>query len=100
MPVEKYGRTTALTQGSVCAVDVDVDVSYSTGTAAFVNQIAVCASRGAFIKAGDSGSLLVTAATGHSPVGLMFAGDASGRYGFANPIDSVLAAFGVSIDGS
>lgn len=100
MAVEKYGRTTALTQGSVCGVDVELNVGYSSGTAHFVHQVAVCAGKGAFIKAGDSGSLLVARNGSNTPVGLMFAGDSSGRYGFANPINSVLSALGVSIDDS
>ena len=100
MSVEKYGRTTSLTQGTVCAIDFEGNIGYSSGTAYFVNQIVVCSNKGAFLKAGDSGSLLVTSDGNNTPVGLMFAGDSSGRYGFANPIDDVLSALGVSIDGS
>ncbi len=101
MTVEKYGRTTSLTQGTVCAIDWDGDVGYSSGTAHFVHQIVVCAGRGPFLKAGDSGSLLVTRDRSHTPVGLMFAGDSSGKYGIANQIGAVLSALGgVSIDGS
>jgi hypothetical protein len=32
-------------------------------------------------------------------VGLLFAGDASGTYAIANPINEVLGRFGVTIDG-
>lgn len=99
MAVEKYGRTTSLTQGTVCATNTDVNIGYTSGTAYFVNQIVVCSNKGPFIKAGDSGSLLVTSSA-HQPTGLMFAGDSSGHYGFANPIDDVLSALHVSIDGS
>ena len=95
--VQKYGRTTALTKGTIAGVNVTVNVGYTTGTARFVEQILVTA-RKAFIKAGDSGSLLVTD-PGRNPVGLLFAGDASGRYAFANPIGPVLKRFGVRIDG-
>jgi hypothetical protein len=96
--VQKYGRTTALTKGQITGVDVTIYVGYSTGTARFIDQILV-QSRKAFIKAGDSGSLLVTE-SGCSPVGLLFAGNANGTYAFANPIGPVLSAFGVSsIDG-
>jgi hypothetical protein len=100
MAVEKYGRTTALTRGTVCAVGWDGDIGYSSGTAHFVNQVVVCANRGPFLKAGDSGSLLVTNDNNRNPVGLMFAGDSSGQYGIANQIGNVLSALGVSIDGS
>jgi len=97
MPVQKYGRTTALTKGRVYATNATVNVGYSSGTARFVDQIWVY-STGAFIKAGDSGSLLVTdPAT--KPVGLLFAGDSSGKWAVANRIDLVLSAFGVTVDG-
>jgi hypothetical protein len=85
--VQKYGRTTALTKGTIKGVDVTILVSYTDGNATFTNQIMV-QGRG-FIKAGDSGSLLVTD-PGCSPVGLLFAGDSSGRNAFANPIGDVL----------
>ena len=95
--VQKYGRTTSLTKGSIAGINVTVNVGYTSGTARFVNQILVTA-RKAFIKAGDSGSLLVTDPD-RNPVGLLFAGDSSGRYAFANPIGPILERFGVSIDG-
>lgn len=95
--VQKYGRTTGLTKGTVTGINATVSVGYSSGTALFKNQIIV-QSRKPFIKAGDSGSLLV-ADPGRESVGLLFAGDATGNYGVANPIDAVLAALGVTIDG-
>jgi hypothetical protein len=98
LAVQKYGRTTGLTTGTIQAINATISVSYSTGTATFVNQIVVYARRG-FIKAGDSGSLLVTGNAAANPVGLLFAGNSSGSYGIANPIDAVLNSFGVSIDG-
>jgi len=85
----------------VTGIDADVFVDYDSGRARFRHQIVV-GSRSAFIKAGDSGSLLVTKSvtkSGVNPVGLLFAGDKSGRTAIANPIDLVLGAFGVSIDG-
>lgn len=95
--VQKYGRTTSLTKGTIAAISVTVDVGFTSGTARFEDQILVAA-RKSFIKAGDSGSLLVTD-PGRNPVGLLFAGDMSGRYAFANPIGPVLQRFGVGIDG-
>ncbi len=97
MAVQKYGRTTSLTKGTVTAINATINVGYSAGTARFTGQILV-QSRKPFIRSGDSGSLLVTKA-GNSPVGLLFAGDNSGKFGVANDIDDVLGAFGVSIDG-
>ncbi len=96
--VQKYGRTTSLTKGQVSAVNATINIGYSSGTARFVGQIVVTGSRGPFIKPGDSGSLLVTDPD-KNPVGLLFAGDSSGKYGIANQIGPVLAAFGVTIDG-
>ncbi len=95
--VMKYGRTTALTKGTVTGIDGNFIIGYGSGEAFFVNQIIV-QSRKPFIKAGDSGSLLVT--TEKNPVGLLFAGNATGNYAIANHIDIVLEAFGVYIDSS
>lgn len=95
LPVQKYGRTTSLTKGTVTGINATVDVGYSSGTALFVGQIIV-QSRKPFIKAGDSGSLLVTDPE-KNPVGLLFAGNASGKLAVANPIDDVLAAFDVDV---
>ena len=94
--VQKYGRTTRLTKGSVDAINATLKVSYSSGTARFVDQIIVKAP--GFIKPGDSGSLLVTDPD-RAPVGLLFAGNPDGSYAIANRIDLVLDAFGVEVDG-
>ncbi|HBG46360.1 MAG TPA: hypothetical protein DDW94_05150 [Deltaproteobacteria bacterium] len=96
--VQKYGRTTALTKGIISGINATIIVNYgAAGNATFVNQIIVHSNR-AFIKAGDSGSLLVNDPV-PNPVGLLFAGNSSGQYGIANPIDAVLSSFGVTIDG-
>jgi hypothetical protein len=102
MAVQKYGRTSSLTKGTITGTNVAITVGYSSGTALFVNQIIV-QSRSAFIKGGDSGSLLVTN-PGKQPVGLLFAGNTSGTYAVANNIGDVLTAldslgYEVSIDG-
>ena len=97
--VQKYGRTTSLTKGYVSGIKATVKVTYSSGTALFTNQIVVTASKGKFIGAGDSGSLLVTD-PGKAPVGLLFAGTSNGRTAIANQIGDVLIAFGVTVDGS
>lgn len=97
MAVQKYGRTTALTKGTITGIDGIINIGYSSGTARFVDQIIVT-SRSPFIKAGDSGSLLVTDPD-TNPVGLLFAGDSSGKFAIANHIDDVLDALGVTVDG-
>jgi hypothetical protein len=95
--VQKYGRTTALTKGAVNAINATINIGYDSGTARFVNQIVVYGKK-PVIKAGDSGSLLVTD-PGKNPVGLLFAGSSDGKWAIANPIDAVLDRFNVSIDG-
>jgi hypothetical protein len=98
--VQKYGRTTGLTHGEVSAVNVYVEVCYEQiwgfciKSAYFFDQIQISGS--GFSGGGDSGSLIVTDDTNKNPVGLLFAG--SDTTTFANRIDSVLDAFGVTID--
>ena len=99
--VQKYGRTTGLTTGTVAAIHATVRVGYGSGIARFVDQIIVEGDKGGFLKAGDSGSLLVTYDTDDAnPVGLLFAAGRGGKIAVANPIDLVLDAFSVSIDDS
>ncbi len=96
--VQKYGRTTQLTKGTVTGINATVFVGYSSGTARFVDQIIVQSNK-PFLKSGDSGSLLVTDPD-RNPVGLLFAGNRSGKLAVANRIDLVLERFGVDIDGN
>jgi len=98
MAVQKYGRTSSLTKGTVTGTNATILIGYSSGTAQFVNQIIV-QSRSPFIKAGDSGSLLVTNDKKKNPVGLLFAGNSSGNYAVANDIGAVLDSLDVTIDG-
>ena len=99
MAVQKYGQTTKHTTGQVYAINARVDVGYDSGVARFVNQIII--TPGEFSDSGDSGSLIVTKSDNLDddkiPVGLLFAGSSSMTV--ANPIDAVLARFGVTIDG-
>ena len=95
MAVQKYGRTTGLTEGEVYALNATVRVGYSSGTARFVGQIII--TPGGFSDGGDSGSLIVTNDESCNPVGLLFAG--SSTMTVANPIDLVLDRFNVTVDG-
>jgi Fibronectin type III domain len=106
LPVQKYGRTTGFTQGTVNAVNVDVDVCYFPITetlcfpgfeAHFVNQFSTPDGSVKFSDSGDSGSLIVAQGT-NEPVGLLFAGGEGLTIG--NPIGPVLQRFGVTIDGA
>ncbi len=97
LKVQKFGRTTELTKGEITAVKGIFMVGYSSGIALFADQIVV-ESRKPFIKPGDSGSLLVTQPN-NNPVGLLFAGDQTGKLAIANDIDNVLSDLHVTIDG-
>jgi len=97
LAVQKYGRTTGLTSGKITAINWTGWVSYDSGSALFADQIVV-EGRKPFLKAGDSGSLLVTQA-GNNPVGLLFAGNRNGKMAIASPIGPILERFGVTIDG-
>jgi hypothetical protein len=106
--VQKSGRTTGHTVGTISAIDVDVDVSYSkecggggSQAARFTKQIMIAP--GNFSAGGDSGSLIVeaNAADANSglprAVGLLFAGSSTTT--IANPIDAVLRNLGVVMPG-
>lgn len=97
--VMKYGRTTGETSGMVKGINVIVNVQYDVGNVArFVGQILI--GGGSFSGGGDSGSLVVLSAKGandRKPVGLLFAGGS--HFALANPIDTVLTRFDVTIDG-
>ena len=88
MAVQKYGRTTALTDGVVTAIAASVIVRYDAGQARFDGQIIIEGTNGSFSAGGDSGSLVVVTGT-NDPVGLLFAGSSS--ITIANPIDDVLS---------
>jgi hypothetical protein len=95
--VQKYGRTTGLTKGTVTGLNATVTIGYDVGKARFVKQVIIQGSGGSFSAGGDSGSLIVTQ-SGNHPVALLFAGSSTNTIG--NPIDLVLGAFGgVAIDG-
>ncbi len=100
LPVMKYGRTTALTNGTITGVNFAVLVDYGNGqTARFVNQIIITGSSGAFSRGGDSGSLVVASSGRYArrAVGLLFAGNDTVTV--ASPIKPILSRFGVSISG-
>lgn len=101
MAVQKYGRTTGHTLGTVAEINVTVSVCFQTRgpfmcalSATFVNQFTI--TPGDFSAGGDSGSLIVRNTTQANPVGLLFAGSSTRT--IANPIGAVLSRFNVSID--
>lgn len=97
--VQKYGRTTRQTEGTITGINAVIDVGYPRGNARFVDQIVI--TDGSFSTGGDSGSLIVTKGLllgDRRPVALLFAGSDANT--IANPIDVVLDRFGITIDGS
>lgn len=100
--VQKYGRTTSLTtKGRITGINATINIGYDSGTARFVNQIIVETRKPGFIQGGDSGSLLVIqgGSDDRKPVGLLYAGNSTGKMAVANHIDAVLSRFSVTIDG-
>ena len=100
--VQKYGRTTGLTNGTISGINATMNVAYDSGTARFIDQIIVDGSRGGFLKGGDSGSLLVVNGGGDDrrPVGLLFAGNRSGKTAIANRIDGLLGLLSDLVPGT
>ncbi|MFW6089940.1 MAG: PKD domain-containing protein, partial [Gemmatimonadota bacterium] len=101
LDVQKFGRTTAHTTGTVAETNVEVSVCYETrgpfqcaSAATFVNQFTI--TPGSFSSGGDSGSLIVTDDGSADPVGLLFAG--SDTRTIANPIGAVLDRFDAVIE--
>ncbi len=100
--VQKSGRTTGYTQGTVASTNFTINVSGygccgNGGVARFIGQIRVNAiGNGPFIMGGDSGSALLN--MNNEIVGLLHSGPATGLAGNANQIDDVLNALGVTLD--
>ena len=99
-PVQKYGRTTKLTHGTITGINATLSICYEvviifcTKSATFVDQLVI--EPGPFSGGGDSGSLIVTDDINRSPVALLFAG--SSTQTIANRIDLVLSNFNVQVD--
>ena len=96
MSVAKAGRTTGFTCASIAATNTSVTVQYETqcggGTTwnvSYTNQVLI--NSRTFSAGGDSGSLIVDAATAR-PVALLFAGSSSTT--IANPIGDVMTKLG------
>jgi hypothetical protein len=87
--VQKSGRTTGYTTGSIQQIDVTVNVNYGGPIATFTGQLLA----GAMSQGGDSGSAVLDME--RRVVGLLFAGSTSTT--ILNPIQLVLDALAVQI---
>jgi hypothetical protein len=103
--VKKSGRTSGLTHSHISGLNATVRVAFTNecngGTyyKNFSGQIVVANSSSSFLKAGDSGSLMVED-TSPNPraIGLLFA--ANNTQAFANPIGQVLSFLGATMVGN
>ncbi|MDB5072982.1 MAG: hypothetical protein JWM87_4093 [Candidatus Eremiobacteraeota bacterium] len=97
MEVEKFGRTTGHTVGTITSVAFGVGVPYEdpagqTIEVNFAEQVTITTSDGSpFSSPGDSGSVVLQRGTG-TAVALVTAG--TGTYTMANPIRRVLYELG------
>jgi hypothetical protein len=101
--VEKLGRTTGHTLGTVTAFELDnVVVAYDIGNVRFDDQIEIESTESSpFSDGGDSGSLIFTS-EGNRAFALLFAGSQQGGSNdmgltYANPIEEVLRALKVTL---
>ena len=93
MQVQKFGRTTSHTVGTITQVSATFVVQgYPDGPATFVDQVAITGDSGSFLAGGDSGSGLCD--MGGRAVGLCFAG--SQTIGIANTWPNVATALNVT----
>ncbi len=93
MEVQKVGRSTGHTMGTVIGLHARIRVNYENGRyAQFQNQIAIQRPDGLpFSQGGDSGALILSVRP-CQPVGLLFAG--GDLITFANPLRSVMDCLG------
>jgi hypothetical protein len=103
--VKKSGRTTGTTHSWVSGLNATVRVTFTrechggTYQKTFYGQIVVNNPSNTFLRAGDSGSLLVQdIATNPRAIGLLYAGNNTAA--FANPIGQVLNFLGATMVGN
>jgi hypothetical protein len=101
-PVQKSGRTTGFSEGTVTAVGISVDVpasgGFCCGALTMNDQIEWQPAPGMALQGGDSGSSLLSVAAQEQQrvVGLNFG--QAGSFAYANRIDRVLSALNLTLD--
>jgi len=100
MAVQKSGRTTGHTTGTIGSVNTSVNVQYQKNcgsgkktTISYQGQYVINSS--SFSAGGDSGSLILTNTSCAHPVALLFAGSSSDTIG--NPINEVMAKMSTAL---
>jgi hypothetical protein len=94
MRVEKVGRGTSYTTGTVFDVSATITLDYELGDLQFVDQILIRGASGVFSADGDSGALVVGVDSGQA-LGLLIGG--STDFSIANHLHDVLTELGVSL---
>ncbi|MDT0215685.1 hypothetical protein Q9R29_17490 [Rothia sp. ARF10] len=100
MAVQKRGRTTEHTFGTVASTDFTVTVDYGSdvGSRTLRHQIRIdtdTSRNPRFSNSGDSGSVILDGS--RNVVGLLFAGATNGSMTFANPIQAALDELAVDL---
>lgn len=94
MAVEKMGRATGYTTGTVFEVNANIAVQFDLGMLTFQNQLLIRSEAEAFSDIGDSGSLIVDSKSGRA-TGLLVGGAL--QFAVANHIADVLQALNVTL---
>jgi len=95
LTIQKLGRTTGLTHGTIKSVNVKLNIFYPEGKVRMVGQMLTSKGFGDF---GDSGSLVVTQDGTLRPVGMLIGGGNNGT-GVVTPIGPLLTRFGATLCG-
>lgn len=94
MRVEKVGRGTGYTTGTVSDVSATISLEYDIGELKFTDQILIQGESGVFSGGGDSGSIVVAMESG-AATGLLIGGNE--KFSIANHLADVLTELGVTL---
>jgi len=94
MQVEKTGRATGYTTGTVFEVAATIAVQFDLGMLTFENQLMIRSDAGVFSDGGDSGAIVVDRESGRA-TGLLIGGVS--QFAIANHISDVLQALNVQL---
>lgn len=93
--VKKYGAASGHTTGVVVATAATASVPYDgLGAVNFRRCLRIVGDRGPFSIPGDSGSLVLDSR--NAVVGIIFAGDQTGGFSLANPVDALTGLLNIA----